>query len=141
MQGLHGLAHFAERQGDLPAAINHTRRLLALEAWREEAHRGLMRLLAESGQRAAALAQYETCRRILEEELGIPPDAETQALAEAIRSGKIDRVIRWQGDKVNSISERPVTPSLPIPPTPLIGREQELAELGDLIGNPETADW
>ena len=70
VQGLHGLAQFWTGQGDLPAAIQHTRRLLALEAWREEAHRQLMRLLAQSGQRAAALAQFESCRRILEEELG-----------------------------------------------------------------------
>lgn len=49
VQGLYGLAQFWAGQGDLPAAIQHTRRLLALEAWREEAHRQLMRLLAQSG--------------------------------------------------------------------------------------------
>ena len=142
MQGLHVLAAYAEQAGHLPQAIGHTRRLLALEPWREEAHRRLMRLLAASGQRAAALAQYESCRRILEEELAVQPDAETVALVEAIRVGEFDRVTGWQGDKVNSLSERPVTlspphPVIPIPPTPLIGREQELAELGELLGDPD----
>ena len=145
VQGLHGLAQFAEGQGNLAGAIQQTRRLLALEPWREEAHRGLMRLLAHSGQRAAALAQFESCRRILQEELGVDPDDETVALAEAIRAGTIDKMTRWQGDKVKEERAHPVTPSplppvtpsLPIPPTPLIGREQELAELGELIRDPD----
>lgn len=143
LQGLHALAAYAEQAGHLPQAIAHTRRLLTLEPWREEAHRRLMALLAASGQRAAALAQYESCRRVLDEELGVTPDGETVALAEAIRIGKIDVTIS-QGDRVKGASEypvtlpplHPVTPSLPIPPTPLIGREQELAELGELIGDP-----
>ncbi|MCK4315213.1 MAG: hypothetical protein KAX24_05525 [Anaerolineae bacterium] len=38
-------------------SILYTRRLLALDSWQEEAHRELMRLLALTGQRSAALAQ------------------------------------------------------------------------------------
>jgi DNA-binding SARP family transcriptional activator len=55
-------------------------RQVELEPWLEEAHRELMRLLALSGQRSAALAQYETCRRILMEELRIEPAEETTSL-------------------------------------------------------------
>ncbi len=145
INGLHTLAGFYEQGGDLPSAITHTRRLLTLEPWREEAHRQLMTLLARSGQRAAALAQFETCRRILDEELAVEPDVETRALVEAIRAGEFDKVTRWQGDKVNPLPARPLTLSppnpvvnnLPIPPTPLIGRERELTELGELINNPQ----
>lgn len=92
VNGLHTVATYAEQHGDLPQGVVHTRRLLALEPWREEAHRHLMRVLAHSGQRAAALAQFETCRRILDEELGVAPDAETMALVAAIRAGDFDRV-------------------------------------------------
>ena len=53
-------------------AYNKVRALLA---YREEAHRRLMRLLAGSGQRSAALAQYETCRRLLADELNWPRPA------------------------------------------------------------------
>ena len=91
VQGLHTLANWHEQQGDLPQAITHTRRLLTLEPWREEAHRQLMTRLARSGQRAAALAQFESCRRILEEEVGVEPDGETVSLVEAIRSDKVTR--------------------------------------------------
>ena len=51
-----------------------------------------MRVLALSGQRTAALAQFTRCRAILADELGVDPDAETLALYEAIRIGKLGAV-------------------------------------------------
>ncbi len=142
INGLHTVAHYFDQQGELPQAINHTRRLLTLEPWREEAHRQLMTQLARSGQRAAALAQFETCRRILAEELAVEPDAETLALVEVIRA---DKLTRGRDDQQNSgapsrvilSSPHPVINNLPIPSTPLIGRERKLAELGTMMGNPE----
>ena len=135
VQGYLALAAFTDQQGDLPQAITYTRRLLALEPWREEAHRQLMVLLARSGQRSAALAQFETCRHILDEELAVEPDAETLAVVEAIRAGEFDKVgpkvTPWQDDKVNGVSDHLVTYSLPIPPAPLIGRAQEVKQLGN----------
>jgi DNA-binding SARP family transcriptional activator len=55
------------------AARRHASRQLELDPWREEAHCQMMRALALDGQRSAALAQYETCRRVLAEELGVEP--------------------------------------------------------------------
>ncbi len=112
-------AHHAARL-EYPAAIEYITRQLALEPWREEAHRYLMLLLARSGQRSAALAQYETCRRILAEELGVMPSPETTALYERIRTMEFTRF-------------RP----LPRQPTPFVGREEELAELGRLLADPD----
>ncbi|MEZ4678472.1 MAG: BTAD domain-containing putative transcriptional regulator [Caldilineaceae bacterium] len=142
LQGLHTLANYTEQGGDLPQAITYTRRLLTLEPWREEAHRQLMTRLARSGQRAAALAQFETCRQVLVDELGVEPDAETIAVVEVIRAGKFDKVSAPDSHPVTApISgtrpPHPVMPTLPVPPTPLIGRERELAELGELISNPQ----
>jgi DNA-binding SARP family transcriptional activator/predicted ATPase len=74
------------QRGDYDQGLHFARRLLVLEPWREEAHCQVMRLLAWSGQRTAALAQYETCRRVLAEELGVEPAAETEWLYEQIRS-------------------------------------------------------
>ena len=48
-----------------------------------------MLLLAQSGQRGAALAQYETCRQVLEEELGVEPEVETTALYQRILKGEV----------------------------------------------------
>jgi DNA-binding SARP family transcriptional activator len=46
-----------------------------------------MRALALGGWRGAALVHYETCRRLLAEELGVGPARETIALVESIRDG------------------------------------------------------
>ncbi|HSN75902.1 MAG TPA: AAA family ATPase, partial [Anaerolineae bacterium] len=51
-------------------------------------HRALMRALALDDQRNAALHQFQTCCRILNEELGVEPAEETVALYEAIQVGE-----------------------------------------------------
>ena len=58
---------------------SYTWRQVELDPLRENAHRQLMRLLALSGQQSAALAQYETYRRLLVTELGVEPSEEIQA--------------------------------------------------------------
>ena len=86
---LHQLASHYESQRDYAIGLGHARRWLQLEPYTESAHRQIMRLLALSGQRSEALAHYESCRQLLADELGIEPEAETQALAERIRSGQL----------------------------------------------------
>ena len=63
-QALSQLAEDARQKGEFKEAIQATRRLLQLEPWHEEGHQQLMWLLAYSGQRSAALAQYELCKRV-----------------------------------------------------------------------------
>jgi serine/threonine-protein kinase len=43
-----------------------------------------MQLYAGAGNRSAALRQYQSCLQLLEDELGVPPEAETTALYERI---------------------------------------------------------
>jgi predicted ATPase/DNA-binding SARP family transcriptional activator len=117
-------AVFQERQGAFDLAAQYARRQIELDSWHEEAHRQLMRLLDRAGQRNMALAQYETCKRVLAEGLGVAPARETTELYEIIRDGL----------EVSSIDTR--HSRLPAPPTPLIGREQELQTLAALIANP-----
>lgn len=89
----HGVALLArlgacrEAAGDGPGALAAARRLLELEPWNEAGHLRAMQLLAKDGRGAAALDQYETCRRVLERELGVLPNAEIQALAQTLRRG------------------------------------------------------
>jgi DNA-binding SARP family transcriptional activator len=99
-QALHRLATYGEQCGQYEQAQAYARRQLELEPWDEETHRQLMRLLALSGQRSTALAQYATCRRLLAQELGVEPARETTALYESIRDGTL---------------EAPVVPRLPAP--------------------------
>ena len=50
----------------------------------EKAHRQLMYIYSARGQRSEALRQYQRCKRILAEELGIAPTAETVNLLRAL---------------------------------------------------------
>jgi WD40 repeat protein/DNA-binding SARP family transcriptional activator len=89
MTALERRAAAYEEAGDYPRAIERARRQLDLAPWYEAAHRAVMRALALSGDRASALAQYETCARILDSELGVGPDAETTRLLDQIRDGTL----------------------------------------------------
>lgn len=80
-----GLASFYEQRGEFGKAQTHARKIVELEPWNEEAHQQLMRVLATGGQRSAALAHFEACRRILVKELGVEPSQETMMLYQAIR--------------------------------------------------------
>jgi ABC-type transport system substrate-binding protein len=73
-------------QGQYETAIPFARRWLALDPLHEPVHRTLMQLYVWSDQRAAALRQYDECERVLEEELGVPPEEETTQLSQAIRA-------------------------------------------------------
>ena len=73
--------------GDRTGALGAARRWVTVDPLHEPAHRALIRLYAESGDRAAALVQYRECVRTLSRELGVPPLTETTKLYEAINGG------------------------------------------------------
>lgn len=121
LEVLADLAEGALANGRYEQAIQYARRQVALESWRELAHRQLMQALALNGQREASLAQYENCRQILEKELGVEPTSLTQQLAADIRAEKVQ----------SSPSQLTTTPNsnLPNSLTPFIGRTSELVDI------------
>ena len=66
------IKYYAEAHNHLEA-IYYARLLLTSEPWHEEVHQSLIRLLALSGQRSAALKQYEACQKLLSAEFGLEP--------------------------------------------------------------------
>jgi predicted ATPase/DNA-binding SARP family transcriptional activator len=121
--------------GDAAAGVEVARRLIELEPLHEEAQRALMWFLAKGGQRGAALAQFETCRYVLREELAIEPSAATVALRDEIARGGGFADL---GEPVTGPARRPsaADPALPQPLTVLVGREEELARLDALLDDP-----
>ena len=79
-----------------------------------------MLMLAHSGQRQAAIAQYHTCRRVLREELGVEPMPETTALFKRMRA---------------AIS--PPRHNLPTPSSVMLGRHEEMRLLFGLLTDPD----
>ena len=109
-------------------ALPHAQRRLAIDPLHEPAHRDLIRLLARTGERAAALDQYRECVRVLSRELGVPPTEETAALFEQLTGGGVPAI-------APAAPARPAA-SRPAPPAelPLTGRHPQLARLMDLYG-------
>jgi predicted ATPase/DNA-binding SARP family transcriptional activator len=126
---LTSLAHFSEHGGELKAAERYVRRQLELDPLREDAHRQLMRLLNGQGQRVAALAQYQACHRVLHDELGVEPDAETLLLYQQIKSGAPLTMLT----ESPAAELAPVTHNLPESTTPFFGRERELARIAERL--------
>lgn len=126
LDALQHLLEFYRRRGDYDRAAGFAQRQLAIEPWREQAHRALMRLHLLRDRRAAALAQYETCRAVLRDELGVAPEEKTTRLYEEIRSA---------GDTSPNLLPQTDNPPflVPLPPTPFIGRETELDEIARLL--------
>jgi DNA-binding SARP family transcriptional activator len=83
-------AALLEASGNLEAATDAVRRLVAADPIGEEGHAALMRLYALAGRRPDALRQYEHLCRTLDEELGTEPGPATQRLYEEIRARQAD---------------------------------------------------
>jgi len=76
----HSIAH-----GDYEAGQAYGLRCLRQDRARERTHRQLMHLHYLAGERAAALRQFQACRQVLNDELGVPPSRRTIALYDQIR--------------------------------------------------------
>ncbi|MEZ4725934.1 MAG: BTAD domain-containing putative transcriptional regulator [Caldilineaceae bacterium] len=113
------LQALADQAPDPAQAIADLRRLLALEPWRETAHRQIMERLAHSGQVNAALAHYERCRQLLADHLAIEPAPETTALYVRLR-----------------LATQTPASRLPVPTTPFVGRTTEIDLITRYLADP-----
>ena len=121
---------------ELKAAEGYARRQIELDPLQESAHRQLMHLLASQGKRPAALAAYRSCHTVLLQELGVEPDAETVMLAQQIRAGSYPA--QTPAEPSNRVpwakaARREIALNLPANLTPFIGREEELALIGQRL--------
>lgn len=106
-------------------ALSSAQRWLTLDMLHEPAQRQFMRLCAATGQRTAALRQYEAYVDLLDRELGLAPSSDMVQLYEAIKQ-----------DRPVSVNEAfvPIPSTLPPLPRLIIGREASLRELKHRLG-------
>jgi predicted ATPase/DNA-binding SARP family transcriptional activator/Flp pilus assembly protein TadD len=123
---LHALASAHLAQGEPEAACRYAKRLLHLNPWDEVAQRLAMRALVLGEGRNVALHHYRAFRQALAEELGVEPEEETRALAAQIATGQVPE-------------EGPQAPvsRIPMPATPLVGREAQQEQIGELLAGRE----
>ena len=106
--------------GDWMGAADAATAALAADGYDEESLRVLLRAYVAGGQVAAALAAYAQARERLAAELGTDPSPQTAALYTAILRGEV-----------------PAPPPVPARhPAGLVGRDDELAYLDTIAGQP-----
>jgi predicted ATPase/DNA-binding SARP family transcriptional activator len=108
------------RHGPLVAELEH---LIVENPFRERLRAQLMLALYRSGRQAEALAVYQRTRRTLVDELGIEPGESLRQLEQAILA---------HDPSLDTPSGGGSAEGIPAPPTPLLGRERELATLAEL---------
>jgi predicted ATPase/DNA-binding SARP family transcriptional activator len=112
------------RHGQL---VGELEQLVGEHPLRERFRAQLMLALYRSGRQADALAVYQRARRALVDELGIEPSESLKQLERAI-------LAHDPSLSPNVPQSAPPSPrQVPTPPTPLLGREQELAVLADVV--------
>jgi DNA-binding SARP family transcriptional activator len=90
LNGLARLMRYHADHGAYEKSLVCGEKILAVDPLREEIHRAMMRLYLASGQRARAMRQYETCRKIIASELSVEPMEETQAAYSEVVAARDD---------------------------------------------------
>lgn len=126
------------------AAMAAARRWIELDPGAEAAHRWLMQLYFESGQRDAALAQYDVCQRELAVVHGRGPGEQTRALLDTIRDADAGRAASAAAgappvraaDAASAATEKATLHAPELAGTSFVGRVDELAALDALLADP-----
>ena len=103
--------------------------LIAEHPYRERLRGQLMLALYRAGRQAEALEAYRDARRVLVEELGIDPSPQLQQLEAAILRHDPSLEARRRLDRNAG--------NLPLPPSPLIGRNLELVAVTAMLRQPD----
>lgn len=113
----------AEQARDWYGALALAQELLLKDALSEDAHRRVMRLHYLAGDRAAALLAFDRCERVLKDEVGARPSAETLALLATVEASAA---------ATRAVGAPAARPMLVRPPR-LIGREKPWRALLDVV--------
>ena len=133
-------AERADSRWDQVVAV--ARRGLEIDPVQEPFYRALIEALFRQGNRSAALAEFERCRQVLDEQLGTAPDEATMALVETIRgaatvaaaaAARVGGPVGEQAPAEPAARTRRIRPELPVAAPgstpPLVGRSREYAQL------------
>ena len=123
LECLEGAMQAHAKQRHFKEAINLAHSYLKIDELAEPIHRRLIEFYAASGDRAAAIKQFEECLLILERELGVDALPETKAVLQAVLSEKPANFVQTPAVKTN--------PAQPSSEMPFVGREDILGVLAN----------
>ena len=128
---------------DYEAGIQYAQRAIGLMPWREPAHRYLMWLLVQTGQKSAAIKQYEYCREALQIYVDAVPSPETEELLAEIRQHKttaeLEIVTLPPVGETTQADEPPFL--VPAQRPYFIGRHAPVAQLQEMLRDGNQARW
>ena len=127
---LERIVHYLDGEGESDKAIPYAQRWLEMDRTNEGTHRQLMELYAKTGERTAALEQYEQCVKILKDNLGVSPQESTVELYEAIKENRLQAA-----ETPAPKSWKAPSNNLPAQLTSFIGREGEIQEVKGLLAS------
>jgi predicted ATPase/DNA-binding SARP family transcriptional activator len=150
---LRRLAHVYAGRGELEQALDTVQRSLRVDPQREETHRLVMQILALMGRPNAAIRQYRELETVLREDDGATPSKSSQrVLTDVCRASGLPhpgaartptQVRPYRSERCGAA--RTTTPAedlprfrLPTPLTPLIGREDAVVQVADMLDAPHT---
>ncbi len=133
VRGLVALSQAYEAHQDFHLALETIDRALAFDRLQEDIQREGIRLAYLAGDRPEAVRRYDQLRRLLDEEMGVPPMVETRTLYDAILVDNLEVLDQQKpalkhrkiGDSVSRNAAQPTWP----PALPFTGRQNELQNL------------
>ncbi len=147
------LSDLRSERESYPASIEPLDKLLSVDPANEAAVQRLMLRLGILGRRGEALRAYRKLASVLQQEYNIAPLPDTRAIYEKVRGGQPVTNDTSNGNSTSGakVSLQPASQAAPrtdAPATiqigrshqsPLVGREQELSQLRDLVTSTEQA--
>ena len=135
------LSAICEESGHAEDALELLQRLIVLDPLHEDAHVGLMRLYALTGQRRRALSQYQHLRDALQRELDVEPTESSQQLYQQILRGQLPVGMPSVQSSLVASGRADQTPTnLPIQLTSFIGRDEQISDIANALTPPDLDD-
>jgi DNA-binding SARP family transcriptional activator len=138
VRGFTYLARLFEAEKDHRAALEAIDQALAFDTLQEDLQREALRYHYLSGDRAGAIRRYDQLRRLLDEELGVPPMVETRDLYDAIINDQ-----PLEAKPLLQSASRPTPPKERLrevnPNLPFTGRDSELQTLHYVVRSHQLA--
>jgi len=124
IRGYQQVSRGHEAAGDYAAALDALTAALTLDPFQEDLQRDALRLHTYAGDRAGAIRRYEELTRLLDDEMGVPPMAETRALYDAIITDSLPPAPRPAAPQPAApLIVSPTAPQRPPTPAPSRGRQ------------------
>ncbi|RPI82677.1 MAG: transcriptional regulator, partial [Chloroflexi bacterium] len=138
IRGFSRLGRLLEDAEDYTTALDSFDKALEIDPLQEDLQREAIRLAYLKGDRPDAIQRYDSLRRMLDEELGVPPMLETRSLYDSILSDTLKEVGQAK-KKPRTVPTEASRGRASADVLPFIGRSEELRLINELVNSRKLA--